>query len=208
MALELQLPPGRTAPIQLLAKVDGSEVPGASVGSSIPGVPDGSNPTIYRYTLGAYATGDYWAQLSGVSNPNGLPFRVRDSVAYVGLNWTQIDAIAPQVPVAPPQIVAGLCNVIVPVTFNGVAVAGATVHCHLEDKNNTINGFLASRAVETGTTNSSGNCVLTLIQLGQFTRGGIYRLKAYDADGKILHDRRVTVPNTSTANAEDLVGVA
>ena len=62
MSLELQLPPGKTAPIQLLERVFGSDVPGAPVGSSIAGVPDGLDPTIYRYSLGSYATGDYWAQ--------------------------------------------------------------------------------------------------------------------------------------------------
>jgi hypothetical protein len=207
MALELQLPPGKTTTIQLLTRVDGSDTPGSNVGSAISGVPDGSNPTIYRYNLGSYATGDYWAQLSGVSNPNGLPFPVRDGVAYVGYSWDQVDAIAPSPPVAPPQIIEGLCNLMVAVTLNGQAVVGGAVHCHLEDKNNTIGGFLAARTVETGVTDSDGTCVLTLIQFGQFTRGGYYRLKAYDVDGKLLQDRRVVMPNTSTANAESLTDV-
>jgi hypothetical protein len=208
MALELQLPPGKTTTIQLLTRVVGSDTPGSNVGSSIAGVPDVINPTIYEFNLGAYATGDYWAQLSGVSNPVALPFPVRDSVAYVGYSWDQVDIADPQIPVAPTQPVAGLCNVMVSVTFNGEAVVGGKVLCHLEDKNNTVNGFIASRAVEEGVTDSLGNCVLTLIQFGQFTRGGVYRLKVLGADGKLLHDRRVLIPNTTTANAEDLVDAA
>jgi hypothetical protein len=208
MALELQLPPGKTAPIQLLTRTVGSDVPGAAVGSSIPGVPDGTNPSIYRYTLGAYDEGDYWAQLSGVSNPNGLPFPVRDGVPYVGYSWAQVDVLDPLTPTAPPSIIAGLCNVVFAVTFNGSIVVGAKVSCFLEGKNNTVDGYLASRATGTGTTNASGFCVLTLIQFGQFTRGGVYRLKVFESNGRILQDRRVTVPNTSSSNAEDLVDVA
>lgn len=206
MALELQLPPGKTTTVQLFARVVGSDVPGAA-GSSITGVPDGTNPTIYRYDLGGNATGDCWGQLLGVSNPNALPFPIRDSVAFVGLSWSQVDAVAPMPPTVPPAI-TGLCNVMVSATFNGKAVAGGAVHCYLEDKNNTVSGYLASRAVESGVTDASGNCVLTLIQFGQFTRGGVYRLKVYDADGKPLQDRRVIVPNTTTSNAESLTDVA
>lgn len=202
MAIELQLPPGKTATIQLYSRSVGSDTPGGSVDAPIPGVP-GSNPTVYSFDLGIYDEGDFWGQLSGVSNPNGLHFPIREGVAYIGFTWAEVDVIAPIAPTAPPAL-TGLCNVMVSVTFNGEPVVGGAVHCHLDEKNNTTNGYLASRAIETGVTDSSGNCILTLIQIGQFTRGGIYRLKAYDADGKLLHDRRVTIPNTSSANAEDL----
>ena len=207
MAIELQLPPGKTTTIQLLTRVVGSDTPGAAVGSPIPGVLDGTNKSLYRYTLGAYATGDYWGQLSGVSNPNGPSFPIRNGLAYIGFSWAVVDAIAPVAPTAPPAL-AGLCNVVVAVTFNGAPVAGAKVSCYLEEKNNTvISGYLASREVGEGVTDAAGYCVLTLIQQGQFSRGGTYVLKAYDENGKILQDRRVTVPNVTSCNADVLVDV-
>lgn len=207
MAIELQLPPGKTtATIQLLTRVVGTNTPGAAVGAPIAGVPDGTNPTLYRYTLGAYSTGDYWGQLSGVSTPNGLTFPIRNDVAYIGFSWALIDVIAPIPPTAPPAL-TGLCNVVVAVTNNGAIVAGAKVSCYLEDKNNTLVGYLASREVNEGVTSEAGYCTLTLIQVNRFTRGGVYVLKVYDENGKILQDRRVTVPNLSTCNADSLVDV-
>lgn len=205
MALELRLPPGKTAVIQLKVRTVGSNTPGANVGSPITATASGAD---YTFALGSYNTGDYWAQLTGVSDPVGKPFPVRDGIAYVGCSWDQVDVFAPLAPTAPRSIVTGLCNVVVAVTFNGEIVVGANVSCHLEAKNNTLfSGYLASRAVETGTTDALGYCVLTLIQISQFSRGGVYVLKVHDENGKCLQDRRVTVPNTSECNAEDLVDV-
>lgn len=198
MNLELQLPPGKTATIQLYARIGG-----AAVGSPIAGVPDVGNPALYRFALGANSTGDFDVQLLGVSNPNGLPFPMRDGIAYFGIPWTIIDATIVVPPVIPAPI-AGLCNVLVSATLNGVSVAGAKASYHLEDQNNTVDGYLVSRAIENRTTDNAGNCTLTLIQNGQFTRGGTYRIRVADPTGKMLFDRRVTAPNTPTANAEDL----
>lgn len=197
MLLDLQLVPNKTPVIQLYARVGG-----AVVGSSITGVVDGTFSYLYRFDIGSNS-GDYDVQLSGVSDPVGPKFPVRNGIAYPGLPWSIIDATIVVPPVIPSPI-TGLCNVLIAATFNGDAVVGASVNCTLESKNNTVNGFLASRAVESGVTDASGNCILTLIQFGQFTRGGIYSLRVFDAGGKILHDRKVTIPNASTANAEDL----
>ncbi len=193
MLLTLQLPPNRTPTIQLYARIGG-----AVVGSPVTLVEGAAS--IYTCTVPA---GDYNVQLFGLTTPNGLPFPMRDGIAYGGIPWPIIDATI-VVPTIIPSPITGLCNVLVSATFNGTSVAGGSVHCHLDDKNNTVDGFLVSRAVESGVTDSSGNCVLTLIQYGRFTRGGIYRLKVADADGKVLHDRRVKISNTPTANAEDL----
>lgn len=127
MSLELQLPPGKTAPIQLLVRVVGTDVPGASVGSSIAGVPDGTNPTIYRYSLGSYVTGDYWAQLSGVSNPNGLPFPLRNGVAYPGIPWSIVDATVFIPPVIAPPSVANVCRVQLLARRGAIAIAARLV---------------------------------------------------------------------------------
>lgn len=198
MNLVLTLAPGYTVTLQPSTRG------GAAVGSPISPTVSGST---YTFNLSALAAGDYDMQLNGNWEQDGPPFALRKTATtiYYADFWWQIDAaIVNGTPVTPNPI-SGLCNVLVAVTFNGSAVSGALVQCHLEDRNNTVNGFLAARTVETGTTDEDGNCTLTLIQFGEFTRGGVYRLKVFDVDGKILHDRRVTVTNASSANAEDLV---
>ncbi len=166
--------------------------------------PDSVVGQVYSYTV---PSGDIVVQLTGVSEENGEPFNVRNGVPYLYQTWQQIDttvAVSPTIPLP----ITGLCNVLVSVLFNGAPVSRAVVHCTLSEKNNTVDGFLLSRAVESGFTDESGNCILTLIQFGQFVTGGIYHLVVADcveANGKILHDRKVKIPNTPTANAEDLV---
>lgn len=201
MQLELQLVPNKAPAIQLYARVSG-----APVGSPIAGVVDVTYSYLYRFDIGSNS-GDYDVQLSGVSVPNAGRFPVRKGIAYPGLPWSIIDATIAVPPVLPSAI-TGLCHVLVAATFNGNPIVGASVHCTLDGRNNTVDGILVSRAVESGVTNASGNCILTLIRFGQFTRGGIYSLRVSDAGGKILHDRRVTIPNASTANAEDLPDAA
>lgn len=189
--------PGRTAAIQRYTK--GTET---AVGSPVPGVNTG-----YSYAFDWPFPGDWDCVLLGFVDPAPSPFPVREAVSYDGLPWSVIDAFVYAVPVIPVPI-AGLCNVLVSASFNGAAIAHATVQCHLEDKNNTVDGFLMSKAVESGCTDSAGNCILTLVQFGEFTRGGVYRLRVYDPDGKLIHDRRVKITNASTANAEDLEDAA
>ena len=96
------------------------------------------------------------------------------------------------------------CDVLFKVQSNGVPVEGAYVSATLESKNNTTVGYLVSRSVLTGITDTSGNCTLKLIQLGQFTSGGQYRINV-SSPGVLHSNRLVTIPNTATANAEDLV---
>ena len=81
------IPPGLTTSIQLKARTVGSDTPGSNVGSPITGTSSGST---YTYAFGAYATGDYWAVLSGVSDPVGSAFPVRDDVGYPYDRWETI----------------------------------------------------------------------------------------------------------------------
>jgi hypothetical protein len=81
------IPPGLTTTIQLKARTVGSDTPGSNVGTPISGSSSGST---YTYSLGSYATGDYWAVLSGVSDPAGSAFPVRDDKAYPYSRWETI----------------------------------------------------------------------------------------------------------------------
>lgn len=196
--LPIVIAPGYTATLQ--PSIRG----GAPVGSPIsPTVVD----TVYTFDLSSLANGDYDMQLSGNWEKSGqkFPCRLNATEARVADYWWELEANQPiiEIPTLPPPI-TGLCDVVVAITFNGDAVVGGRATCTLEGQNNTVSGYLVSRAVESGTTNSSGICILRLIQFGQFTRGGLYRLKTYDAEGKLLHDRRVKIPNTPNANAEAL----
>lgn len=193
VTITIRKAPTYTLSIQLYARISG-----AAVGSVI-ALTEG-DAGVYTGTV---PTGDYDGQLLGFTVIPGPRFPIREGIGYECVPWSIIDATI-TVPPTIPTPITGLCNVLVSATFNGVAVVGGAVHCTLEGTNNTVDGFLVARTVESGVTDSSGNCVLTLIQFAQFTRGGIYRLKVSDANGKILHDRRVKIPNTLTANAEDL----
>lgn len=200
MNLVLKLAPGYTATLQPSARG------GAAVGSPLSPTLSGST---YTWDLSSLPAGDYDMQLSGNWEQNGSPFpcRITATAVYIADYWWEIEtAVTAGIPNAPAQI-TGLCNVLVAVTFNGQPVVNGVVHCFLDSKNNTVDAYLVSRAIMSGVTNSLGYCTLTLIQFGQFTRGGIYRLRAWDAGGKSLQDRRVTVPNTSSATADDLVDV-
>jgi hypothetical protein len=107
--------------------------------------------------------------------------------------------------VTPPAPFAGLCNVLFSVIHLGAPVQNASVVAALEDENPTVDNYLISRQVTSGVTNANGNCVLTMVQYSQFTRGGVYRIKVADSLGKTIHDRKIVVPSTATANAEDLM---
>jgi hypothetical protein len=189
------IPPGLTTTIQLKVRTVGSDTPGSNVGSAISGSSSGST---YTYSLGAYATGDYWAVLSGVSDPVGSAFPVRDDVAYF-VPWSIIEATVSASPTIPSPI-TGMCNLLV--STNGGA--GSRVWAKLADTNNTANQVLVAQQVVESTTNSSGNATLVLIQYGQFTAGGTYRVRVATAGRVISNNVLVRMPNTSSANLEDL----
>ena len=106
--------------------------------------------------------------------------------------------------VIPPAPFVGLCNVLFSVIHLGNPVGNASVVAILEDENPTVDNYLISRQVTSGITNADGNCVLTMVQFSQFTRGGVYRIKVADPLGRTIHDRKVKIPTQSSANAEDL----
>jgi hypothetical protein len=83
------IPPGLTTTIQLYVRNSDNTV-GSAVGSTISGTSSGST---YTYTLGSYASGDYFAILTGVSDPVGSAFPVRDDVAFDNLTWSQLDML-------------------------------------------------------------------------------------------------------------------
>ena len=192
--------------VQRYTYTPGSETVGAVIGTAVTGVVDGTNASVWNFDVSAWAVGEYWVQVSGVSTPNARPVPVRVNAlgAHYEPSWDIMD-VAHAAAVVYPSAITGLCHVLFAVTFNGDAVAGANVSATLEADNNTTNGLLAARTVESGTTDASGNCILTLIQFAQFTRGGNYRIRVSDTNRKLLTDRLVVIPATSTANAEDLV---
>jgi hypothetical protein len=107
-------------------------------------------------------------------------------------------------PLTPPAT-PGLCTVRVPVVdLQGNPLAGCNVSVSLEDTNPTIDSALVSRVTYSGTTGVAGYFDLVLIQLGSFTSGGVYLLKVSDPSGKLLHQRRVTVPNVTSCYVDDL----
>ena len=200
--LELTLPPGYTTTVQLYARTGG-----AAVGSPVAGVPDGGDPTLYVFALGTPAIGDYDVQLSGLSEPDGLPFPMRvtsTTVYYLADTWAILDATVMGGIVIPASVDTALCNVLFAVKKNATPVVGATVQVFLEQKNNTIDSVIISRATTSGVTDSDGMVTLTLLRFAAFTTGGVYRVRIYESNGHKIHDRAVKVPNSGSANAEDL----
>lgn len=200
--LELYLPPGYTTEVQLYARVGG-----AAVGSPVAGVPDGGDPSLYVFALGTPAIGDYDIQLSGVSTPNGprIPMRVTATTQYyLADHWYILDATVVAGVVIPPSGSGGMCNVLFVIRAGATPLENATITAFLEDRNNTIDNVIISRGVITDVTDVSGMVTLELIRFVTFTSGGIYRIQVTDENGKIILKRRVKVPNTSSANMEDL----
>lgn len=77
------------------------------------------------------------------------------------------------------------------------------IDVELEEPNPRIPN-LVSRITHDTVTDSDGLATLTMIQRVQFAGDGVYRIKVSDANGKKLHDRRITVPSVSTINAANL----
>jgi hypothetical protein len=116
----------------------------------------------------------------------------------VSANATVTKSITQQ-PITPPSV-AGLCNLVVTAVKNGNAVQNALVTATLQDTNNLVSQSLASNSVESTRTSALGTATLTLIQAGQFTRGGTYRVTVLDPmTNTAIHDRVVRMPNTASA---------
>jgi hypothetical protein len=197
MNLELQLPPGKTATIQLYARIGG-----AAVGSAITGIPDGTDPSIYRFALGVYEDGDYDVQLLGVSNPNGIPFPMRDGIAYIGLPWAIIDATIYVPPIIAPPDVDNACRVQLRARRGATPMLARVL----------VTGGSAGRLADSAfadiacdeLTDVTG---LLLVDLPWSSIPGVgkYRFKIIDPEtGSVLHDRTVTIPDETNADYEDL----
>jgi hypothetical protein len=194
-----EIPPGYTAVAQLKTRTVGSNTPGANVGSPITGVAG-------VFDLGAYATGDYWCEITGVSIPPAAAFPVRDDVAYPYMPWKVIDATIRADPPTPSPI-TGLCSLLFSiVNGSGSPVFKASCYAQL-DSNSTYDGGLVASTVYSAQTDEDGLATLVCIRDNQFTAGGIYTLRATDRQGLLLWTKRVRIPNTDSANAEDLTAV-
>jgi hypothetical protein len=194
MALELRLPPGKTAVIQLKVRTVGSNTPGANVGSPITGTASGAD---YSFALGAYATGDYWAQLSGVSSPVGSAFPVRDGVAYPGIPWTIVDATIYVPPIIAPPDVDEVCRVQMRAR-RGAAAIQSRVLITCGSTGRIDDSAFANIAFD-GQTDANG---LLQVELPWSSVSGVgkYRFRLIDIDtGTVFHDRTVTVPDLTTA---------
>lgn len=196
--LTLQLPPGRTAQIQLYARIGG-----AAVGSPITMIEGAAS--IYTCTV---PSGDYDVQLSGISTPNGVRFPMRDGIAYPDIPWSLIEIVSgggtPTNP-GPP----GLCTVRFSVRDASGPIANAVVEASLNAINATIENSLIALTVTYGVTNPNGIADLVLIRQDSFTNtgGGIYHFVVTQPCGKVVFDKRAFVMNASTGTADDLVAV-
>lgn len=191
----VNLPPGLSPTLQLYARNSDNTV-GSAVGTSINGTA-GAVSTEYNFELSSRGSGDWYAVLSGVSNPDGGAFPVRDDVAYF-IPWAVIDATIRSNPPTPDPI-SGMCNLLISTTQSG-----CRVWAKLADDNNTADQVLVSQQVVEDTTDQDGNATLVLIQYGQFTAGGNYRIRVADSSRFITNNVLVRMPDTSSANLEDL----
>ena len=206
--LSLALIPGLSpAPtVQRYTYTAGSETVGAIIGTAVTGVVDGTYTSRWNFDVTAWAVGDYWVQVSGVSTPNARPVPVRINVlgAHYEPSW-EIMNVAHAAAITYPSAISGKCHLLFSVVDNaGNAALKATVSA-IVDAGSTYNGGMVSTTATTAQTDSGGNAILTLIQDQTFTAGGIYTLKVTDRSGKLISERRVRMANTTEAIAEDLV---
>lgn len=200
--LVLDLVTGKTPVIQFYVRgVD--DAFGSSVGSPIAGVTDVTDTWIYTFILpGELATGDYWVQLTGVSNPNGSPFPVRDGIAYPGIPWSIIDATIAAPPIIAPPDVANACRVQLRARRGANAIlARVLITCGSTGR--LADSAFADVAFD-GQTDVNG---LLQVDLPWSSVSGVgrYRFKLIDSEtGDVFHDRTVTVPDQPTALYEEL----
>ena len=63
--------------VQRYTYTPGSETPGAVIGTAVTGVVDGTYAHVWNFDVTSWAVGDYWVQVSGVSDPDARPVPVR-----------------------------------------------------------------------------------------------------------------------------------
>lgn len=108
-------------------------------------------------------------------------------------------------PITPPSA-AGLCTVQFVVTLNKRVKSGYKVKARLLDLNSAVDATLLSLVIDQAVTDAAGVAELQLVQQGQFTKGdGRYEITVEAPDGTKTHKLKVLIPNTATANFEDLI---
>lgn len=200
--MELTLPASLTTTVQLYAV---GSAPTYAVGSAS-GSELSATVSSNTYTYDAPTTGDYWARLKISGTFAGDYFPVRDNVAYPWTPWKVIEATIAAIPPTPSPI-TGLCSLLFSiVNGSGSPVLKASCYAQL-DSNSTYDGGLVASTVYSAQTDADGLATLVCIRDNQFTAGGIYTLRATDRQGLLLWTKRVRIPNTASANAEDLTAV-
>ena len=195
------IPPGLTTTVSLYVRNSDD-----SVGDFVEVYNGTGSGSTYTYDIQDHGSGDYFGVLGGVSDPAGSAFPVRDDVAYPGIPWSIVDATITATPPTPDPI-TGLCSLL----FSIVDGSGSPVYkasCYAQlDVNSTYDGGLVASTVYSAQTDADGHATLVTIRDNQFTAGGIYTLRATDRQGLLLWTKRVRIPNTASANAEDLTAV-
>jgi len=143
-------------------------------------------------------SGTYTARVR--SNPS---YQTPDDQAFTVSGDMSIDFGLTAQSIDPPST-PGLCTVRFIVLDAGSPVQGVRVTAELASENAMVNTALMSRALHAATTDADGIADLVMVQYASFTRGGAYLIKATDSTGRKFHDRKVTVPSSTTAYAEDL----
>jgi len=187
------IPPGLTTTVSLYVRNSDD-----SVGDFVEVYNGTSSGSTYTFDIEGYSSGDYYAVLGGVSDPAGAAFPIRDNVAYF-MPWSIIEATVSANPTTPSPI-SGMCNLLVSTTGG----AGSRVWAKLADTNNTADQVLVGQQVVEDTTDADGNATLVLIRYGQFTAGGTYRIRVANSSRVISNNVLVRMPDTASANLEDL----
>lgn len=180
-------------------------------------VDDGTDP-IQSAQVRVYKTGATETKLSDASGQ--AIFGVADSTWSILVTANGFSSAATNVVVSgdtsvtisltaePPAVLPpddpALCAIAAYVYLNGKPVENARVRAKLIDTNQTVEGILLSTQKDDELTDREGLAVLELVRLDQFTNGdGEYKIEA-SHNGRILWEKTITVPNSSTANLEDL----
>jgi len=66
--------------VQRYTYTPGSETVGAIIGTAVTGVVDGTYTSVWNFDVTAWAVGDYWVQVSGVSDPDARPVPYRQTL--------------------------------------------------------------------------------------------------------------------------------
>ena len=187
------LAPGRTAVLQLYERGTNT-----TVGSAITGTSSGST---YSFA-GVTSPADYDAILSGFTTPNGARFPIRDGIAYPGIPWTIVDATIYTPPVPAEPSTPNVCRVTI-----RSSKAGGELKTRVVIESGSTGRTLERAFVKVAANTETDAAGLLVVDLPWSSTVGVgkYRFRLIDIDsGEVLHDRSCWVPDSATANYEDL----